>query len=365
MLSWVSVNATNGRIIADLPTLKPDGSLNRTIGRHETQTATLPLDGAPKNWRQATRKKAVFLVALSEPQENEPRGVPLWGGMVIDRTTSHKDDVKLALATAEDYFNDRYVGDETFPNTPQNTIVKTLVEKYAKTGTKPGLPIRVQELPGPNPFRKRDYLDTNDKTLTAVLEELSGLSGGPEWTIGWEWTDERLTLVLFVGARIGTPAPADHGPAAQFYLPGNVQNTELVEGFRRGEGANDVMATSSGAGEARPQSPHQTNTGDLRPTIEHRWSPTSNITETSTLTDHAQRALADMKDGTVALTIVANRAASPRFGIDYGLGDDVGFDLAGRAWPQGVTGVARAIGIQITNKTASPVLNVTGIEGID
>jgi hypothetical protein len=352
------VNATTGSIIADLPNLRPDGSLKRTIGRHEAQSATLPLDGAPPNWRTATRKKSVFLVALSEPLENEPRGLPLWGGMVIDRTTNHGPDVKLSMVTAEDCLNDRYVGDETL-NAPQNTIVRYLVEKYVVPN---GIPLRVVELAGDNPMRDRAYLDKDDKSVYALLDELSGVIGGPEWTIGWEWVDEqKLGMVLYVGARLGMAAPAGLGPAAWFDLPRNVTDCQLVEGYRRGEGANDVMATSSGSGDARPQSTHHTTTGDGRPRVEFRWSPSTSITEQDTLEGHAERALTGMQNGTVSLSITANLAESTPFS----LGDDVGFDLTAPAWPQGISGTARAIGIEWTDTTITPVLNVTGIEGID
>ena len=362
MLSWLSVNANNGSIIADLPTLRVDGALKRTIGRHEAQTAVLPLDGAPSNWRTATRKKAVFLVALSEPLENEPRGLPVWGGMVTERTTSHKEGVSLSMVTAEDYLNDRYVGNETFTATPQNTIVRFLVEKYVATGEKPGLPIRVVELPGANPARDRTYWDADDKTVFALVDELSGVEGGPEWTIGWEWVDERrLGLVLYVGERIGSPAPVGIGPSSWFDLPGNVQDAELVEGYRRGEGANQVMATSSGSADARPQSLHHHHYGDGRPTVEFRWSPSTSITDTSTLDSHATRALSGLKDGTVALAITATTNETTPFG----LGDTVGFDLTSPAWPDGIRGTARALGIEWTDTTITPVLDVTGIEGID
>jgi len=357
-LSWVSVSATTGSILADLPGLRPDGSLKRTIGRHEAQTATLPLDGAPSNWRTATRKKSVFLVALSEPLDNEPRGLPVWGGMVTERTTSHKEGVSLSMATAEDYLNDRYVWDVTYTAEPQNSIVRDLIETFVAAN---GIPIRVQELPGANPTRDRAYLDKDDKTVFSVLEELSGVIGGPEWTIGWEWVDERaLGLVLFVGARVGSPAPAGLGPSSWFHLPGNVSDAELVEGYRRGEGANDVMAVSSGSAEARPQSSHHIADEDGRPKIELRWTPSTSITDTGTLEDHAARALAGLQDGTVALSITANPAETTPFS----LGDDVGFDLTSRAWPDGITGTARAIGIEWTDTTITPVLDVTGIEGI-
>lgn len=380
MLSWVSVNANTGDIITDLPNLRLDGSLKRTIGRYEAQTVTLPLGSvhpaisdwmqsvgataseAPSNWRTATRKKSVFLVALSDPLENEPRGLPVWGGMVTGRELNEGSEVPLSLATAEDYLNDRYVGDVTYTGWGQNEIAEDLIIRYVKTGAKRGLPIRVVKLPGANPVRTRTYLDKDDKAVYAVLEELSGVIGGPEWTIEWEWVDERrLGLVFIVGARLGSPAPAGLLPSSWFHLPGNVQKARIIDGYRRGEGANDVMAVSSGAGDARPQSTHRTDATDGRPTIEFRWSPSTSITEVSTLEGHAERALAEMKAGTVALAITANRAETTPFN----LGDDVGFDLTSPAWPNGISGTARALALEWTNTTITPVLDVTGIEGMD
>lgn len=357
MLSWVSVNALTGEIIADLPNLRLDGSLKRTVGRHESQTVTLPLDRAPRNWRTATRKKAAFLVALSDPLENEPRGLPVWGGMVTSREPNEGSEVPISLVTSEDYLNDRYVGTINY-NTGQNEIVADLITRYVIPN---GPPIRVVKLPGANPVRTRTYADKDDKTVYSALEELSGVIGGPEWTIEWEWVDERkLGLVLFVGARIGSPAPAGLGPASWFNLPGNVQKARLVDAYRRGEGANDVMATSSGAGDARPQSSRHVHTGDGRPRVEFRWSPSTSITTQSVLEDHASRALAGMKAGTVALELTAVRSETDPFK----LGDDVGFDLTAPAWPDGVSGTARILGLEWTNTTVTPVLDVTGIEGI-
>lgn len=359
MLSWVSVNALTGEIIADLPNLRVEGSLKRTIGRHETQTAILPLDRAPKNWRTATRKKAAFLVALTDALENEPRGVPVWGGMVTGREPNEGSEVPLSLATAEDYLNDRYVGTVTYTNIGQNEIVADLITRYVIPN---GIPIRVVKLPGVNTARTRTYADKDDKTVYAALEELSGVSGGPEWTIEWEWVDERrMGLVLYVGARIGSPAPAGLEPNSWFDLPGNVQSCRLIDVYRRGEGANDVMATSSGAGDARPQSTRHVHAGDGRPRIEFRWSPSTSITTQSVLEDHAARALTGMKSGTRELAITATQDRT----VPFNLGDDVGFNLVSPAWPDGITGTARVLGIEWTNTTITPVLDVAGIEGID
>jgi len=358
MLSWVSVNANTGDITADLPTLRADGALKQTLMRYESQTASLPMDKAPDNWRQATRKGATFLVALDEDN------TPLWGGMVIRRSRKVGDGVKMSLVTAEAYFDRVYVGDETLTGA-QNLIVKTLVEDYAATGVKRGLPIRVQVVGGDGVVRTRTHKDSDDKTLYSVLSDISGVLGGSEWTVGWEWVGTKLGLVLFVADRIGSPAPAGLNPAAQFYLPGSVTDAELVEGYGSSEGSNDVMATSSGVEGARPQSPHQTNAADLRPRFEYRWTPSTSITDVNTLTGHAQRALAAMKDGSVALSITANRAEAPKLNKDWRLGDDIGFDIEAPEFPDGLVGTARCVGWELTDTTITPLVDVTGIQGIE
>lgn len=359
-LSWVSVDANNGSVIADLPTLKTGSALKATLMRYESQTATLPMDGAPPNWRVATRPGGTFLVALDEYEQ------PLWGGMVIRRTRSIGGGVSLSLVTAEGYFDRVYVGDENFTNFPQNVIAKALVEKYAKAGVFRGIPMRVEIVGGDGTPRTRVYKDSEDKTLYSVLTDLSGVLGGPEWTVGWEWVDgDTLGMVFYVGSRIGSPAPAGLNPAAQFYLPGSVQDAELEEGYGADEGANDVTAVSSGTEDARPQSPRQEVTTDLRPRFEFRWTPSTSIKDVGTLTSHAQRALGAMKDGTVALTLTANREEAPRLNHDWRIGDDIGFDITAPEFPDGLVGTARAVGWELTDTTITPLVDVTAVEGID
>lgn len=370
-LSWLAVNANDGSVITDLPTLKVDGALKATLMRYESQTVSLPTwaDGAddapPSNWLTATRPGATFLVALGEPEENEPRGMPLWGGMVIRRNRIPGAGVKMSLVTAEGYLDRIYVGDIGMTE-PQNVLVKRLVEEYAQNAYAypPALPIRVQVVGVNGVVRERNYLDSADKTLYSILSDLSGVLGGPEWTIGWEWVDERkLGLVLTVGDRIGSPPPAGLNPNAQFYLPGDVTEAELVEGYGADEGANDVMAVSSGTEDARPQSPHQTNDTDLRPRFEYRWTPSTSITDVDTLTAHAQRALAAMKDGSLALTLTANREEAPMLGRDWFIGDDIGFSIEAPEFPGGLVGTARCVGWELTDTTVTPLIDITNIEG--
>lgn len=371
MLSWVSVNAKTGDIVADLPTLRAGGPLKQTLMRYETQTASLPTwdpadetkaDHPPDNWEEATRKGGVFLVALSEPEAEEPRGLPLWGGLVVRRTRSvPAGGVSMTLVTAEGYFDRVYVGDHTFAGEPQNQLAKTLIETYASD-----LPLRVQIIGGDGQARDHTFTDKADKTLYSALTDLAGLLGGPEWTVGWEWVDERrLGLVVTIADRVGSAPAAGLDPGAYFSLPGSVTYASLVEGYGNQEGANDVVAVSSGVGDARPQSPHQTNTTDLRPRFEYRWTPNTDIVEVDTLISHAQRALAVMKDGTFALTLVANRAEAQALGKDWFIGDDIAFDIAAPEFPKGLSGTARVVGWELTDNDVVPLVDISSIEGVD
>lgn len=359
-LSWVAVNANTGAVIADLTDLELSGMFGCTMMRYETQTASLPLSSAPQGWVNATRPGAVWIVCLDDDGQT-----PLWGGMVIDRETSHGGFVDLSLATPEAYLDRRYVGDVTYTATAQNLIAKDLVEDWAKTTESVrGIPIRVQIVGGNGQLRDKEYKVTQDKTLYSALDEFSGIIGGPEWTIGWENVNSLITPVFYVGDRVGATAPAGLGPAAQFTLPGSVSSAKIKESYTSQAGANRVIAVSSGVDAARPQSDVQSNATDLRPTFEHRWTPNTDIKLISTLNEHAQRALAAMKNGSIGLELTANRSEAPKLGHEWFIGDEIGFDLVSPAWPNGISGTGRAVGWRMDANTIQPLIDVTSIGGI-
>jgi hypothetical protein len=357
-LSFISVDINTGAIIADLPDLIMDGAMPKTLMRYESQTAKLPLDSAPANWRTATREGSAVIVCLADDKVT-----PIWGGMVTTETENETGEVPIGLATVEAYLDRVYIGDEQFLNVDQNVIVQSLVNRYiGRTG---GIPIRVQIVGPAGMARSRNYANTDDKTIYSVLTELSGVIGGPEWTIGWEVANNLYTPVLYVGSRIGNPVASGLGPNAVFNMPGPVNKAALVKSYASGTGANSVIATSSGMGGARPQTTPQTPATGLngRPIYEYRFSPSTQITVTDTLTAHAQRALVAMQDGTRSLTIEASRQEGPKLGYDWGIGDDIGFDLTSKAWPTGLHGTARAIGWQLDDNTVTPILDASTLSG--
>lgn len=353
-LSWVACNAADGRVLADLPDVSVD-EVSVVLGAYTTTQGSLPVPSAPEGWVRATLPGAAFLVLLDDPRDGTDP-VPLWGGLVLRRTRSLGDEVPMSLATIEAYLDRRFVRDRTFAGVAQTQIVRLLVEEFATS-----FPIRVQVVSASATARDRKYEDKGDKTLLSVLTELTGVAGGPEWTVGWEHQSnpERYTPVLYVADRIGSAPMAGMGPGATFESPGPVLDAELVEDFGAGKGATDVMAVSTASEDIRPQSPHQVAATAERPPFEHRFTPSTSISEVSTLTQHAASALAQMQDGAQALTLTAVIQDAPRLGRDWFIGDDIGYRIQAPAFPEGLDGVARCIGWRINLEepaTVTPIL---------
>jgi hypothetical protein len=372
--TWVAVDAETGVVLNDLPNLT-DGiggkiTIAQTLGRYETVSAALPLPNAPDQWQRSTLPMGAAIVCLADNPNDSTHGIPVWGAYVTQRTRDESDLVKLSLATPEAYFDRRFVGNSPFTNVGQNTIVQTLVNNYVAAGPAGGIPIRVQVVTaGVGTLRTRtEYTDQADKTVYSALQDLMGVQGGPEWYVGWEWqtNPERITPVMYVGDRIGVAAANGMKPNAWFEMPGPVQSFQLVEDFTNGKGANTIMAVSSGVGTSRPQSTLQVFTDPNRPTVEFRWTPSTSITDTSTLTTYAAQALTAIQQGTntLSLSAVASDPACPQLGSDWGIGDDIGYQVGGLdangvdlvpAFPGGINGTARAIGYTL-DVTETPIL---------
>lgn len=356
-LRWVSCEAATGRIIADLPDLVETSALKVTIGAYETASVELPIPTAPDDWERATLPGGAVLIAVDEDANGSE--VAVWGGLVTKRrryqAASGSIAAALGLVTGEGYFTRRYVGDKTYTAVDQNTIAADLVASYAGFST---------DTAASAMSRDRTYRDDEDATVYTRLTELSGVIGGPEWTVRWMRLTGpvRFAPVFVVRDRLGAGPLAGLRPNAQFTLPGNIIDVESVEDYSHGRGANDVQANGSNQGDMRPQSPHQIAAADERPKFEYRWQPSSSIELVDTLTSHAQRALAVMKDGSNAVVVTAREEMAPKFGIDYQLGDDIAFDVTSPAWPSGMYLTGRCIGFQRSGSTVSPVMAAASLE---
>ncbi|AYF31114.1 hypothetical protein CSH63_27475 [Micromonospora tulbaghiae] len=368
VVSWLGCDLVTGRIVEELPDLRPSGSISAVLGAYTSASFSLPIPlgghgRAPRDWAGATEPGRSMIVAVLG-------GVPVWAGIVVTRRGGTGVAVELACVSLEGYLDRRYVRDHVFTQVDEALIAASLVDDANIEGI--GL---VVDAPATGTLRDRAYLDQDDKTCYSALRELMGVIGGPEWTIGVAWSDATetaVTAVVRVRKRIGYASAAPNavyttGTAnAVLSSPGASEAAyTYTEDYTSGRGANHIIATSSGEGEARPQSTPARDPALFAagwPRWEHRYSPSSSISQISTLNAHAAQALALMSRGARILTITARADTYPRLGTDWAIGDDIGYELTGHRHPNGLNGVDRAIGWELDPAagTVSPILLNSG-----
>lgn len=323
-LFWVAVKSRTGEVIEDLRDLSCS-RVSSILGTYTTTTASLPLPTAPKGWARAIDPEASWLV-LVDDEESTIEPTPIWGGRITSAEHTLGDDIPLSLASIESMLDRYYVGDVTYTATGQNDLAADLVTQFVLDGTH-CLEV-VAEAPGE--ARDRTYTDDSDKTVLSALTELSGVIGGPEFTVTWKWlhNPERIVPVLTIADRIGS-APADGLEPAATFETGNLVAVSYLRDYSAGKYARDVLASSSGVGAARPESPRQVADDPDRPAFQYRFTPSTSITNVDTLTDHARRALEKMRTGGRSLSLTARHGGSTRLNKHWRLGDDVGYKIGG------------------------------------
>jgi hypothetical protein len=369
VITWLGCDLVTGRIVEELPDLATQGSLGGLLGAYTSTALRLPIPlggyGAPpRNWEAATEPGRSLIVAVLN-------GQPVWGGIVLVRKGGTEATVDLGCVSVEGYLDRRYVGDHDWVDVDEASVIAAgLVGDANVEGI--GL---VVDAPATGTLRERTYLDQDDKSVYSALRELMGVEDGPEWTVALSWTDTTQTAVaktVRVRSRIGY---ASGSPTAVFTtgtasaVLSAVGSSEArytySEDYSSGSGANHVVATSSGEGDTRPQSYPARDTTLLAagwPRYEHRYSPSTSITDETVLDAHAAASLAILARGAKILTITARADAYPVLGTDWAIGDDIGYDLTGHRHPTGITGVARAIGWDLDPAagTITPILLAPG-----
>ncbi|MGC3954640.1 MAG: hypothetical protein QM804_10360 [Propionicimonas sp.] len=375
--SWLACSSRDGRVIAELPGLDVP-TIGVTLCDWWTGQASLLLDeSTAQDWRRATAPWASYLVCIDDGQAD-----PIWGGWVTQRTSTSGDSISLGIASWEAYLARRYVRDLIYPDSEQCGLLAHLVGQCVLAPI-PGAPVPpallVEHVAG-STTRHREYELASQKTVASVMQELSGVEGGPEWTVTWRHlpSPERYLPVLTIRDRIGQPKPVGMpSAAALFALPGSVLDFSRSEDWTDGRGANCITATSTADGADLPMSAVQVYADPDRPSLEYRYTPSSSITDIGTLRSHAARARDVMKDGAAALALTAAAEAAPRLGADWGLGDDIGWSLACRSISPGrripgdpgsdwlpVEGTDRCIGWEATLtgvRTVTPILKSTEV----
>lgn len=352
-ITWHAFDLRTGRRGPRLHT-RQMGSVSRIIGEAtETALDVLIWDadtGASRpGWQSGTMPGRSTLVALDENDE------PVWEGMVYRRIGNASESVQVQLVTLEAYLDRRFVSNAAYTFTEQAFIAKGLIDSVATDGVSFTVVAAATGV-----YRDREYFDDEDKTVLSVLQELAGVDKGIEFTAVPVWTDDthtRLRRELRIASRIGHAAAE---PNALFKMPGSIVDFSYVEDYSADNGANAVTATSSGEGESRPESQQHIVRGALDNgwvRFDRRFSPSTSITDVTTLNAHARAEVLQTWNGLTELTLEANLDAAPQLGKEWDLGDDVGVVLtcprfparrnADEALVPGYQGVVRAVGYEV------------------
>lgn len=379
-LSWILTDFLTGAVLADLPDVSPQSPVRQTIGQYESNALSMPLSTAPKDWVSLTRPYAANFVALDENNN------PVWGGPCTQRPRDESDAITFPVSTLDAYFDRRYISpaiSSAIITTPtygyyadydQCALAADLVARYAKDGTRPGTPIRIVTTPSAQEGRTQVYSDADDKTVYSGLQDLRNILNGPEWVISWEWSPNgrAITPVLTIADRIGRSPRNGLGPNATFSLPGSVTTISHVEDYTAGKGANDITAVGPGQGNSRNYARQVATNFGGRPTVEFRFNVPVvgngvTVQQIKALQGYANNALRIMGDGITSVTLTANVTDAPRLGEDWNIGDDIGYEIGGLdsdgndivpAFPGGLSGTARVMGVERTDTTVAPIIAI-------
>jgi len=357
-LTWLGCDLTTGKIIEELPELAPSGPISSVLATATSAAFVLPIPAAPQDWPSATLPGRTMIVAVLA-------GTPIWAGPVLTTKAGTSPTADISCVSIEGYLDRRYVTDHSWTQQDQASVIAAGLLADANTE---GIGLLV-DAPATGRLRDRTYLDRDDKTVYSALRELMAVINGPEWAIQLGWTDATQTAVAktaTVRTRIGI---ATTTPNAIFDTEAaSCTRYDLVHDYTAGKGANHVVAVSSGQGDTRPQSDPARDDTLLAtgwPRWEHRYSPSTSITDTATLTSHATSALQLLRLGARSISITARADTTPRLGSDWNTGDDIGYHLTGHAHPSTpLVGTARCIGWRLDAHAGqiTPLLLIPGTD---
>jgi phosphodiesterase/alkaline phosphatase D-like protein len=377
-VTWLSCDLATGRIIAELPNLV--GQVSRVLGAYTSSSLRLPIPTVGHSGLSLIQK-AALVEQLSTPAETMlvavVNNVPIWAGIPLVRRGGTPAQAEFSAVSLEGYFRRRFVRDHSWTQQDESSVILTGLVEDAQDipGVGVGISLLV-DAPATGTLRTRTYHYSDHATVYERLRELMGVIEGPEWTIDIDWTDTTETAVAKIfraRKRIGI---TEESPPAVFQTTeqsifSSIGSSNAIytytEDRTEGRYGNYQVAYAVGEGDDQPVSDPAIDTVALaagKPIFERHWMPSSSITQVGTLNDHAAAGLDRLANGTNVFKIDAVWSQYPRYGVDWKIGDDIGWDLTGHRHPAGTVGKGRCIGFELDMQagTIAPLLLTPGRE---
>lgn len=367
-LRWTAVRLATGQIVCDLPNVEiAQGELASTIGQPETGQLALNLTPkTPSEWLLATQPGGSALIGWTGDPSSP---TILWGGIVMQRARSLGPKVLLSCQTPDAYLAGCYVGNLT-ATANQDTLIASLMAFASGTNQVPWV---LNHLANASTVSQTvAYTSPSNVTVLSAMQSLSAIAGGPEWFTSWQWnlTAGTVVPVLNYGQRVGQAA-ANGIPAVTISQSDLADGATFTEDYTAGYGANSVTAYGQSSGSSSLVPTANATAVDLkgRPLWAYVYQPNVTVTDTGVLGQFAASAVSQIQDGSQPMTMTMPKrrgvkqfgqawgAPGKQFGVDWNLGDDMGYSMGPSiAFPTPISGVARAIGYRIGYDTITPVL---------
>lgn len=370
-ISWVSVDLLSGQVIGDLTNIELTEVLSHTIGQSDQTTANYYVDveEPPSFWATATTPmKAALIAYTGDPADPNV----LWGGVIQQRVRDHASNmVQLALITLEGLLDYAYLGDYTATDVNQDTLIPGLCNHSPDLDW---APFDFVHTTASTQTQSVAYTADSFVTVLDALQSIAGVSGGPEWTIRWTWdaTNGIFRPKMYYGQTIGTVTAA---PAVTIES-GDLYESTLTEDWSPGMGANIVTAYGSAEDPTTDTTDSSTDTSDPvtptvtvqassfngRPPLRFVYQPNSTVSDIPTLTGYADAALAQLQNGSQPFSFgLVNDATGKTYGVDWQIGDSLGWYITGPTFPFPVAGSGRCIGVSIDYFSVTPIMQGVGL----
>lgn len=350
-VTYLACDVVTGAVFDELPDLT--GGFGKLLGAYTTASMTTPiLTSGPGTRRNILASSDVGQVMIV-PVVN---GLPTWGGIITTREGGSEPVLRLGMSSIEGYLVRRYVNEPLGPYRGVDdcsVIARTFLRQAGPwLGVGGGIDMII-DAPPSGILRNWDVtLPTDHKTIYECMTALMAV--GPEWTIDLAWGDERQSSVAKIARvrpRIGTAstrptAVFEQSTPSAYGSAGPEISYTYKEDFTDGRGANVIIAYSSGQDDSQPTSQPAIDPSLLlgRPAFEKHYQPDTSTTDTTRLDAHAQAELARISRGALTWDLTARSNATPRLNVDWRLGDDVAWTVAGPRHPEGVSAIGRVIG---------------------
>jgi hypothetical protein len=239
-LRYVFLDALSGSIIEEIPL--QGVNLNQTVEGGDFQ-GSFGLDQTGLDNEQlvsATIPGRCMVVVETDTRV-------YWGGLITSRTyQSQAKSVQLYAKTLDQYPSKRMVNyDRTFTATDPRNIMRQLYfdMQFDPNSITVNLP---SEFVTANPI-DFSVMVSEQKTYRAVIDQLAtSTSGGFEWTIDWNRTENSYDKTLRIGQPLGESLAGDN---VVFEYPGNILNYWRNDTIANG--GTNVFGVGSGEGESQ------------------------------------------------------------------------------------------------------------------